>query len=49
MGLLFGSGTNPAQIWQIGWLADYPDPQDWLSLQFYSASVNNIEYVNSPS
>ena len=48
VGVLFGSGTNPAQIWQIGWLADYPDPQDWLSLQFLSTSVNNIEYVNSP-
>ena len=49
VGLLFGSATNPAQMWQIGWLADYPDPQDWLSLQFNSASGNNIEYVNSPS
>jgi oligopeptide transport system substrate-binding protein len=48
VGYLFGSGANPAQIWQIGWLADYPDPQDWLSLQFLSNSVNNIEYVNSP-
>ena len=24
------------QMWIIGWIADYPDPQDWLSLQFMS-------------
>ena len=46
---LFGTGTNPAQIWQIGWLADYPDPEDWLSLQFHTGSGNNIEYVSSKS
>jgi oligopeptide transport system substrate-binding protein len=27
---------GPYQMWVIGWLADYPDPQDWLSLQFTS-------------
>ena len=21
-------------MWSIGWIADYPDPQDWLTLQF---------------
>ena len=41
--------TNTAQAWLIGWIADYPDPQDWLSLQFASTSLAfNIEYVNSP-
>jgi oligopeptide transport system substrate-binding protein len=42
------AGTNTAQIWQIGWLADYPDPEDWLSLQFYSNVPNNIQYVSNP-
>jgi peptide/nickel transport system substrate-binding protein/oligopeptide transport system substrate-binding protein len=40
--------SNPAQAWLIGWVADYPDPQDWLSLQFYSAAPNNISYVADP-
>jgi oligopeptide transport system substrate-binding protein len=29
------------QMWIIGWLADYPDPQDWLSLQFLSNTEPN--------
>ena len=41
-----GPAANPAQIWQIGWLADYPDAQDWLSLQFHSGVDNNFSNVN---
>ena len=28
--------NNPKglQMWDIGWIADYPDPQDWTTLQF---------------
>jgi peptide/nickel transport system substrate-binding protein/oligopeptide transport system substrate-binding protein len=40
------NGLNTAQAWQIGWLADYPDPQDWLSLQFHTGAGNNVSYVN---
>src|SRR5258708_10591269 len=29
------------QMWQIGWIADYPDPQDWTTLQFDKGSPNN--------
>jgi peptide/nickel transport system substrate-binding protein/oligopeptide transport system substrate-binding protein len=32
---------SPYQAWSVGWIADYPDPQDWLSLQFLSNSQNN--------
>ncbi len=32
---------GPYQMWIIGWLADYPDPQDWLSLQFMTNAGNN--------
>jgi peptide/nickel transport system substrate-binding protein/oligopeptide transport system substrate-binding protein len=28
-------------MWSIGWIADYPDPQDWTSLQFAKGSPNN--------
>jgi len=35
--------NNPKglQMWSIGWIADYPDPQDWLSLQFAKGAANN--------
>ena len=29
------------QLWWAGWLADYPDPQDWLTLQFGNGAPNN--------
>jgi ABC-type oligopeptide transport system substrate-binding subunit len=32
----------------IQWGADYPDPQDFLSLLFQSSSPNNNGYYNSP-
>jgi peptide/nickel transport system substrate-binding protein/oligopeptide transport system substrate-binding protein len=33
--------TNKLQFWLIGWTADYPDPQDWLTLQFDKGVPNN--------
>jgi peptide/nickel transport system substrate-binding protein/oligopeptide transport system substrate-binding protein len=33
--------ANPFQIWMIGWIADYPDPQDWTTLQFQTSSGYN--------
>jgi oligopeptide transport system substrate-binding protein len=35
--------NNPRGIgfWSIGWIADYPDPQDWTTLQFDKGSPNN--------
>jgi oligopeptide transport system substrate-binding protein len=41
-----GNLANPAQVWEIAWLADYPDPEDWLSLQFHSGSGNNFSEVH---
>ncbi len=38
-------GKTPAQgglqMWYAVWGADYPDPQDWLTLQFGAGSPNN--------
>ena len=45
-GLSTGS-ANSYQIWEIGWAADYPDPQDWLSLQFMSGNALDIEGVRN--
>jgi peptide/nickel transport system substrate-binding protein/oligopeptide transport system substrate-binding protein len=28
-------------IWDLAWGADYPDPQDWLTLQFDKGAANN--------
>lgn len=39
---------DPMAIWEIGWIADYPDPQDWLSLQFASGAANNSEGYSDP-
>jgi oligopeptide transport system substrate-binding protein len=35
--------NNPKglQMWWLGWIADYPDPQDWTTLQFDKGSPNN--------
>lgn len=30
------------QMWAFAWGADYPDPQDWTSLQFGKGSPNNL-------
>ncbi len=39
------AGKSPAQgglqMWAAGWIADYPDPQDWTSLQFGNGAPNN--------
>lgn len=33
------ASADPMQMWEIGWIADYPDPQDWLSIQFTRPQV----------
>ncbi len=35
--------NNPKgiQMWFAGWVADYPDPQDWTTLQFDKGSAQN--------
>ena len=37
------------QMWSAGWGADYPDPQDWLTLQFGDGQpYNEFNYGNNP-
>src|SRR5207253_7270556 len=46
------STNNPKglQMWAIGWIADYPDPQDWTSLQFGKGQqYNQINYGQNNS
>ncbi len=37
------------QVWNIGWSADYPDAQDWLSLQFKTGAFYNASSVSDPT
>src|SRR5260370_26568962 len=38
------------QMWGLSWVAEYPDPQDWLSRQFDQGSVfNNMNYGQNAS
>ena len=41
LGKTVGNQTGALQMWLLGWIADYPDPQDWLSLQFAKGSPYN--------
>ena len=35
------------QMWELGWIADYIDPENFLDVQFHSASVQNeMGYIN---
>jgi peptide/nickel transport system substrate-binding protein/oligopeptide transport system substrate-binding protein len=39
------TGNDSLQAWFAGWLADYPDPQDWLSVFFgKNGDYNNNNY-----
>ncbi|MFQ5595586.1 MAG: ABC transporter substrate-binding protein, partial [Anaerolineae bacterium] len=41
-------GEGNYQMFVLGWSADYPDPQDFLDILFYSQSANNhMNYSNS--
>jgi oligopeptide transport system substrate-binding protein len=41
---------NGLQFWGIAWIADYPDPQDWTTLQFGKGSqYNQINYGQNSS
>jgi len=33
--------SGPLQMWSAGWGADYPDPQDFITLQFGANAPNN--------
>jgi oligopeptide transport system substrate-binding protein len=34
-------GNKGLMAWSLGWIADYPDPQDWTTLQFGKGAGNN--------
>ena len=36
------------QMFDIGWIADYPDPENFLDILFHSESVNNHTHYSNP-
>jgi oligopeptide transport system substrate-binding protein len=39
---------NPYHMYALGWIADYPDPQNFLDILFHSESLDNhMGYANS--
>jgi peptide/nickel transport system substrate-binding protein/oligopeptide transport system substrate-binding protein len=48
VGYLLAPRTNTMQAWTIGWLADYPDPQDWTTLQFKTGVPGNTGLWSIP-
>lgn len=45
--LLTKQAQNSLPLYISGWTADYPDPHDWLSLQWKSDAINNnVHYSN---
>jgi peptide/nickel transport system substrate-binding protein/oligopeptide transport system substrate-binding protein len=49
LGNTVGNHEGALQMWLLNWSADYPDPQDWLSLQFSKGSpYNAANYRDGP-
>lgn len=43
-------GNTSLALWSVNWFADYPDPQDWISLQFDKGQADNqINYGQNTS
>ncbi|MBO0779316.1 MAG: peptide ABC transporter substrate-binding protein [Ktedonobacteraceae bacterium] len=39
------ASSGPLQVWYLAWIADYPDPQDWLSVFFgKGADYNDFNF-----
>lgn len=38
---------SKSQLFDFGWIADYPDPQNFLEILFYSQSANNAGYYRN--
>lgn len=44
------NNPNGLQMWQAGWISDYPDPQDWLSTFFAEGTdYNQFNYGQNNS
>lgn len=46
--LISPPASDPMQMWEIAWIADYPDPEDFLTLQFTPSGGFDSEGINDP-
>ena len=46
---LYGPNEEKDQLFDAGWVADYPDPQDFLDLLFHTGAHNNMGNYSNPS
>ena len=44
----YGLGRAPGHLLDYGWIADYPDPQNFLDVLFYSRALNNLGRYSNP-
>ncbi len=49
LGQLNDPKTNPYQMFDICWIADYADPQDFIDVLFHSGSVQNWGDYSNPA
>jgi ABC-type oligopeptide transport system substrate-binding subunit len=41
--------ADPPQMWSMGWVADYPGPNDFLGILLATGSSNNYGHWSSPA
>ena len=46
--LLYALKQEKDQLYELGWIADYPDPQDFLGILFQTGAQNNIGDYSNP-
>jgi oligopeptide transport system substrate-binding protein len=46
---LYNAKQEKDEMFELGWVADYPDPHNFLDILFYTESENNIFEYSSPS
>jgi len=46
---LYNPKQEKDEMFELGWVADYPDPHNFLDILFYTGSENNIFEYSNPS
>ncbi len=49
IGQLNDPSKNPYQVFDIGWIGDYADPQDFLDILFHTGSTQNWAAYSNPA
>jgi len=46
---LYNPKQEKDEMFELGWVADYPDPHNFLDILFYTGGENNIFEYSNPS